>query len=122
MATTQRTLAPPATATPPELRDPRARQDPHGQPATHDPRDPLGLRSRARRGALILTALSILLVLSLLLCVGIGPVPLSPATTVQIISDHLGLPVTGGAAAPAADAIVWSVRVPRVLMGAAVGA
>ena len=122
MATTQRTLAPPATATPPELRDPRARQDPHGQPATHDPRDPLGLRSRARRGALILTALSILLVLSLLLCVGIGPVPLSPATTVQVISDHLGLPVTGGAAAPAADAIVWSVRVPRVLMGAAVGA
>ena len=118
MATTQRTLAPPATATatPPEPRDP------HEQPAPHDPRDPLGLRSRARRGTLILTALSILLVLSLLLCVGIGPVPLSPATTLQVISDHLGLPVTGSAAAPAADAIVWSVRVPRVLMGAAVGA
>ena len=122
MAIAQRALAPPVPAPPPEPRDRRAQRALHEQGERHDPRDPLGLRSRARRGILVLAALSIFLVLSLLLCVGIGPVPLSPATTVQVISDHLGLPVTGGAAAPAADAIVWSVRVPRVLMGAAVGA
>ena len=122
MAIAQRALAPPVPAPPPEPRDRRAQRALHEQGERHDPRDPLGLRSRARRGILVLAALSIFLVLSLLLCVGIGPVPLSPATTVQVISDHLGLPVTGSAAAPAADAIVWSVRVPRVLMGAAVGA
>ena len=86
-----------------------------------DPQDPLGLRSRARRGALLLTSLAVLVLLSLLLCVGIGPVPLSPAVTLTVIGDHLGLP-TAGAVEPSADAIVWSVRVPRVLMGAAVGA
>ena len=122
MAIAQRALAPPVPAPPPEPRDRRAQRALHEQGERHDPRDPLGLRSRARRGILVLAALSIFLVLSLLLCVGIGPVPLSPATTLQVISDHLGLPVTGSAAAPAADAIVWSVRVPRVLMGAAVGA
>lgn len=84
-------------------------------------RDPLGLRARARRSALILAVLGALTALSLLLCAGIGPVPISPALTLQVIAHHLGLPV----AAPAdraVEAIVWSVRVPRVLMGAAAGA
>ncbi|HEX7351163.1 iron ABC transporter permease [Brachybacterium sp.] len=83
--------------------------------------DPLGLRARARRSTLLLTVLTGLVALSLLLCVGIGPVPLSPALTLQVIAHHLGLPVPVPADA-AAEAIVWSVRVPRVLMGAAVGA
>ncbi|MDN5601392.1 MAG: iron ABC transporter permease, partial [Brachybacterium sp.] len=78
-------------------------------------------RARARRSGLILTVLGGLLALSLLLCVGIGPVPLSPALTLQVMAHHLGLPVAAPAE-PAAEAIIWSVRMPRVLMGAAVGA
>lgn len=83
--------------------------------------DPLGLRARARRSAVLLLALVALVALSLLLGVGIGPVPLSPAVSLQVVAHHLGLPVPVTWSA-ATDAIVWSVRVPRVLMGAAVGA
>ncbi|WP_321169373.1 FecCD family ABC transporter permease [Brachybacterium ginsengisoli] len=83
--------------------------------------DPLGLRARARRSSFLLLALAALVALSLLLCVGIGPVPLSPAVSVQVIAQHLGLPMPMTWSA-STEAIVWSVRVPRVLMGAAVGA
>src|SRR5699024_5935415 len=63
----------------------------------------------------------VLSVLIVPLCAGIGPVPLPPATTLAVIGEHLGL-AAPSTADPSADAIVWSVRVPRVLMGAAVGA
>ncbi|WP_422117595.1 FecCD family ABC transporter permease [Brachybacterium sp. UNK5269] len=83
--------------------------------------DPLGVRSRARRSRAVLLALALATALSLLLCLGVGPVPIPPLVTAQILGQHLGLP--GGAAVdPASDAIVWTVRAPRVLMGAAVGA
>jgi iron complex transport system permease protein len=83
--------------------------------------DPLGVRSRARRSALLLGLLAAASALSVVLCVGIGPVPVPASTTVQVIAQHLGLPI-GGATEPAIESIVWDVRVPRVLMGAAVGA
>ena len=119
MATTHGTSAPSApAATAPSAA--ASSSDPSGAgPSAAG--DPLGLRARARRSGLILTVLGGLLALSLLLCVGIGPVPLSPALTLQVMAHHLGLPVAAPAE-PAAEAIIWSVRVPRVLMGAAVGA
>jgi hypothetical protein len=94
-----------------------------GGPAGLSPRgaDPLGVRARARRSALLLGLLAVASALSIVLCVGIGPVPIPASTTVQVIAQHVGLPV-GGASEPAIDSIVWDVRVPRVLMGAAVGA
>jgi iron complex transport system permease protein len=79
------------------------------------------VRARARRSALLLAALLVLAMASLVLCVGIGPVPIPPATTVGVIAHHLGLP-TGVSWEASTEAIVWDVRVPRVLMGAAVGA
>ncbi|WP_394216555.1 FecCD family ABC transporter permease [Brachybacterium vulturis] len=109
MATTHRTAAPPTAASAASAA------------ASSASRDPLGLRSRAHRSGLLLTLLAGLVALSLLLCVGIGPVPLSPGLTLEVITHHLGLPVAAPAD-PAADAIIWSVRVPRVLMGTAVGA
>ena len=108
MVTTQRTVASSAP-------HPSTGPDPAAA------RDPLGLRARARRSALLLVVLVVLTVLSVLLCAGIGPVPLTPATTLAVIGEHLGL-AAPSTADPSADAIVWSVRVPRVLMGAAVGA
>lgn len=83
--------------------------------------DVLGVRSRARRSALVLACLAAAALLSLLICLGIGPVPISPTTTAQVIGHHLGLP-TPAAGEASIDAIVWDVRLPRVLMGAAVGA
>ncbi len=83
--------------------------------------DPLGVHMRARRSAVLLTALLVLAAASLVLCVGIGPVPIPPGTTLGVIAHHLGLPVTPHWEDSSAS-IVWDVRVPRVLMGAAVGA
>lgn len=122
MATTHRTSAPSAAAAsrPGSSNPDPSRADPSATESSAS-RDPLGLRARSRRSALTLTLLGGLVSLSLLLCVGIGPVPLSPALTLQVIAHHLGLPVAAPTDA-AAEAIVWSIRVPRVLMGAAVGA
>ena len=83
--------------------------------------DLLGVRSRARRSALLLGLLATASALSLVLCVGIGPVPIPASTTVQVIASHLGLPL-GATWEASIESIVWDVRVPRVLMGAAVGA
>jgi len=127
MSTAHRSSAPSAADPPGAV--PSGTVPPAAVPSAADPAatvpaasgDPLGLRARARRSTLLLTVLTGLVALSLLLCVGIGPVPLSPALTLQVIAHHLGLPVPVPAEA-AAEAIVWSIRVPRVLMGAAVGA
>ncbi|MGP9746986.1 FecCD family ABC transporter permease [Brachybacterium sp. AOP29-B2-41] len=83
--------------------------------------DLLGVRSRARRSAGVLAVLAILTLVSTLICLGIGPVPIPAGTTVQVIARHLGIP-SAVAVDPATEAIVWTVRLPRVLMGAAVGA
>ncbi|MGO3208788.1 MAG: FecCD family ABC transporter permease [Brachybacterium sp.] len=98
-----------------EMADPSLSDQP-----PHSP-DVLGVRSRARRSALVLVGLFIAGALSLLICLGVGPVSISPGITAQVIAQHLGLPVTVSWEA-ATDSIVWNVRLPRVLMGAAVGA
>ncbi|TQM38935.1 FecCD family ABC transporter permease [Pseudonocardia cypriaca] len=66
--------------------------------------------------------LTLVLLVSLPAAVGIGPVGIGPDTVAQIVSRPLiGIPqeVTW---TPAQDAIVWLLRVPRVLLGAVVGA
>ncbi|WP_193106011.1 iron ABC transporter permease [Brachybacterium sp. FME24] len=95
-------------------------QTPRGTRRERTP-DTLGVRSRARRSAAVLAALALLTAASLLLCIGIGPVPISAGTTAQVIAGHLPLPAAAPVD-PATDAIIWTVRLPRVLMGAAVGA
>jgi iron complex transport system permease protein len=54
----------------------------------------------------------------LVLGVGLGPVSLSPATVWRVLVDHL----TGHPRASVADAIVWQIRLPEVLLAALVGA
>jgi iron complex transport system permease protein len=64
---------------------------------------------------------TVLLVVAVCAC-GIGPVSVPPATVARIVGHHLvGAPATGGWTA-AQDAIVWQLRVPRVLLGGLVGA
>ncbi|WP_372492110.1 FecCD family ABC transporter permease [Kineosporia corallincola] len=82
----------------------------------------LGLGRQRRRGAVWLLGLSVLLVLSVLLGVGVGAVGIAPAAVARIIAHHvLGTPGEVTWSLPQ-DAIVWQVRLPRVLLGAVVGA
>ncbi|WP_233163223.1 FecCD family ABC transporter permease [Glycomyces salinus] len=78
-------------------------------------------RRRAIRGAMCITLLTGALVASIPVTVGIGPVPIPPGTVARILAHHLA---DLGAVdwTTAQDNIVWQLRVPRVLLGACVGA
>jgi iron complex transport system permease protein len=71
---------------------------------------------RAMLGA-CLVVLAVLAVVA----VGIGSVPIAPQDTIAIVLHRLlGLPV-GATWTPASDAIVWDLRIPRVITAAVVG-
>jgi iron complex transport system permease protein len=73
-----------------------------------------------RRGGLAIVLLGLLLV-TMLVATGIGPVWIAPAAVAQILADRvMGVPVPADLS-PAA-AIVSELRLPRVLLGAIVGA
>jgi iron complex transport system permease protein len=59
-----------------------------------------------------------LLVVAVVLGVGIGAYPIAPWDTARILLAHVGLPV---AVDPQQDAILWAIRLPRVLLGILVG-
>ncbi|MDT9594985.1 iron ABC transporter permease [Nocardioides zeae] len=84
--------------------------------------DPLGVASQRRRAFVWTTGLALVLLVTLVVGVGAGPVAVSPADSARILLHHLtGLPaeVTWERRH---DAIIWEIRAPRVLLGAAVGA
>ncbi|TDD83057.1 iron ABC transporter permease [Actinomadura darangshiensis] len=84
--------------------------------------DDLGASSRRRRYLLLLLGLLAVFLATVVAAVGMGAVPVPPATVFDVVGHHLlGSPaeVTWR---PAHDSIVWRVRLPRVLLGAAVGA
>jgi len=66
----------------------------------------------------VLLACMALLLVSMVAGIAIGSVPVSPAAVVRVIVDHL----TGHPRYSVADAIVWEIRLPRVLLAALVGA
>lgn len=69
-------------------------------------------------------ALSVLLaglLITMVLGVAVGPVWIDPLNVARVVFSHLsGARMLGPD--PVADVVVWDVRLPRVLMGAAVGA
>ncbi|MFS0703196.1 putative F420-0 ABC transporter permease subunit [Cellulomonas sp. 179-A 9B4 NHS] len=69
---------------------------------------------------LLLAVGAALLVVSLLVTVTIGPADLSVGEVARAVGGHLGLPVAD--VSRLHDAIVWDLRLPRVLTAAAVGA
>ena len=75
---------------------------------------------RLVRPVALLCGLTALLVGALLLGVGVGAVSIAPADAVAIVLDHLGAG-TGARVDPQDDAILWVIRLPRVLLGALVG-
>ena len=68
----------------------------------------------------LLFGLTVLLGAALLVGVGVGAVPIAPADAVAIVLRHLGLSAATGVD-PQDDAILWVIRLPRVLLGALVG-
>ena len=59
-----------------------------------------------------------LVALAVVLGVGIGAVPIAPWETVRILLGHAGVPVEVD---PQQDAVLWAIRLPRVLLGLLVG-
>jgi iron complex transport system permease protein len=75
--------------------------------------------ARLARPATLVAGLAGLLALALLLGVGIGAVPIAPSDALRIVGAHLG--VVGGATDPQQGAVLWVIRLPRVLLGLLVG-
>ncbi len=93
----------------------------HGSEPRVEGADPLGLAGARRRARLWTLGLAVALVLTLLLAVGTGAVLVPPDVVGRIVAHHaLGLGEMTWSRPQ--DAIVWQVRVPRVLLGALVGA
>ncbi len=84
----------------------------------HD--DVLGIAAQRRRTTLLLAGLIVALLVTGLVAVGTGAIGISPATVARIIGHQLtGLgDVTW---TPPEEAIVWQVRLPRVLLGMLAG-
>lgn len=74
-----------------------------------------------RRTVLWIIGLALGLLISACLCLGMGPVAVAPATIVSIVTHRLGFPVEA-TWSDAEYSIVWNMRLPRVLLGIAVGA
>lgn len=80
-----------------------------------------GTHLRVPIRAILLPLLSLLLITALLLAVGIGAVTVPPRTVVAILLDRLGITLDV-VVTQQQQAILWVIRLPRVLMGGLVGA
>ncbi|VVE27876.1 FecCD family ABC transporter permease [Pandoraea anhela] len=84
-------------------------------------------RGNACAARVAMVVLAVALIVSVVLATGIGPTSIAPALTMRIVVAHLtgGVPgmdagAHGGSAAQ--DAVVWLIRLPRVLLAGIVGA
>lgn len=80
------------------------------------------VRATRRRAALWTIGLGLGLVAAAVLTIGIGPVAVPPETILHIISTKIGGPASDAVWSRAEEAVVWNVRLPRVLLGIGVGA
>jgi len=76
--------------------------------------------SRFRPGSLI-AGLGVALVVVTVVALGSGAVHIAPSDVVSILLHHAGIG-DGGGAGDTADAVLWAIRLPRVVLGIAVGA
>jgi iron complex transport system permease protein len=77
-------------------------------------------RSTGRRSA-IFGSLAALLIGAVLASLALGQVRISPAAALGILLDHAGID-SGLDFTSQQDAVLWSIRLPRVVLGALVGA
>jgi iron complex transport system permease protein len=86
---------------------------------------PLSQPARGRRQTrvryLLFPSLAALLALALLLNAGIGAVRIAPLQSLAILLDNLGVEA-GVSYTQQQDAVLWAIRIPRMLLAALVGA
>lgn len=70
--------------------------------------------------AVIMASLGVMLVVSVVLATGLGPVAITPRMTARIVAAHLMN--EPGNWSTSLDTIVWLIRLPRVLLAGIVGA
>jgi iron complex transport system permease protein len=82
----------------------------------------VGVGGRAHgRFVLLLGLGTVAILLGVAVGVAVGTVGIAPGDTLAVVLGHLGLQV-GAVPSAAVDAIVWDIRIPRVLTAMAVGA
>src|SRR5438045_2829261 len=74
-----------------------------------------------RRATLLLPTLVVLLLVAVLVSAGSGAVRIAPAQVIAILAEHAGLHLDV-AVSPQQDAVLWNIRLPRIVMAALVGA
>lgn len=84
--------------------------------------DPLRRSRRRSKNTTRILTLCFVLIASLIIAVAVGPITIAPGTVAKVLASHVGWLAPGSNVDVTADAIVWDVRLPRVLLGAAVGA
>ena len=82
---------------------------------------PATLPTREGRARVLLVLLAALLVLAVLLGAGAGALHIPVVSVLGVVLHKLGLP-TSLAFEPQQEAVVWAIRLPRVLLAALVGA
>lgn len=89
------------------------------QDATNDAQTLIGAATQGKK--VVLLALALLMLITAVAAIGIGPVGLHPVTVVRVLG-HVTLDYPAQADWPAStEAIIWISRLPRVLMAMAVG-
>lgn len=66
--------------------------------------------------------LAVVLVITVIMAVGIGPVPIAPADVLRVVLKGLGCSSASGEVPVSVQAIVLEVRMPRVILASLVGA
>ncbi len=79
------------------------------------------MAARRARPLLVVASLAVALIVAATLSLGLGAVPVRPAQVGAILAERAGLDL-GVAHTDAQDAVVWAIRLPRVLLGLLVGA
>ncbi|WP_407317458.1 iron ABC transporter permease [Isoptericola halotolerans] len=92
------------------------------EPASHAATFAGSVRTSRRRTVLWTIALTAALLASAVATTGIGPVAVAPETILRIALHHVGVLPADVGWSRSDEAIVWNVRIPRVLLGLAVGA
>jgi iron complex transport system permease protein len=81
----------------------------------------MGTGERRFRSGWLIGGLGVGLLAAVVVALGSGAVRIAPSNVVAILLGHAGLG-DGGSGGPTADAVLWSIRLPRVLLAVGVGA
>lgn len=79
-------------------------------------------RRRRSRFALVTGAMTIALVVTVIVSLGLGQYPLSPAEIIGLLLERIGIANDWAPDAPTAAGVVFDIRLPRIVLGLLVGA